>query len=321
MSISIIIPTFSRPKLLKKALESVVKSKDVKDFEIIVIDDSVDDSSAKNSKICKEFQPNCDIRYIKNKENKGANYCRNLGAKMSKKKYLAFLDDDDEFESCKLHYQLNTIQRENVVAVYCGVSLVFKEVLLTEITPSDEGDLTRKILFHENGLNAGSTLMIEKDVFLDIGGFDESLPRMQDWDFLINFFQKGYKISCLSIPLSKINTDFHFSTRSPEKTAIAVLYILSKYDKLLKSFSLQDRKKIKRINFRLVAVLFAAKLDVVNSLIWIKKAYGLHFYLKPRAYYILFSALNNRYQLKMRILYLYKLMLVFFKKRFCFGNS
>ena len=67
MSISIIIPTFSRPKLLVKALESVVKSKDVKDFEIIVIDDSVDDSSAKNSKICKEFQPNCDIRYIKNR--------------------------------------------------------------------------------------------------------------------------------------------------------------------------------------------------------------------------------------------------------------
>lgn len=94
--ITVLIPTYNRRKLLERALHSVVVQKG--DFEIIIIDDA---SSDNTEEFVREYQKNssANIIYLKHDKNKGVNAARNLGIQHATGKWIAFLDDDDEFFS------------------------------------------------------------------------------------------------------------------------------------------------------------------------------------------------------------------------------
>jgi len=87
MKISAIIPNYNKEKTIKKCIESIYR--EIKDIEIIIVDDFSKDNSVK---IIKKHFPN--VKLIVNKKNKGAAYCRNTGIKKSKGDYLFFIDSD-----------------------------------------------------------------------------------------------------------------------------------------------------------------------------------------------------------------------------------
>ena len=84
---SVIIPTYSRPKALLRTVKSVL-NQNFKNIEIIVVDDG-----SKISPIIDKKK----IKYVKLKKNYGVSIARNIGAKIAKGKFLAFLDDDDKW--------------------------------------------------------------------------------------------------------------------------------------------------------------------------------------------------------------------------------
>jgi|GEM_PF-5308590 len=91
MNISVLIPTYNRKNLLKRALESVLSQEDF--FEIIVVDDFSSDGT-------EEFMRGFDdprIIYLRQDKNRGVNATRNFGLKHTKGEWVVFLDDDDEF--------------------------------------------------------------------------------------------------------------------------------------------------------------------------------------------------------------------------------
>ncbi|HHU27715.1 TPA: glycosyltransferase family 2 protein [bacterium] len=91
MKVSIIIPHFNQYKKLFRLLDSIPQSEK---FEIIVIDDY--SNNLKKEEF--EFLVNNErIVFVRNKENKGAGYCRNIGIEMSTGDYLIFSDSDDYF--------------------------------------------------------------------------------------------------------------------------------------------------------------------------------------------------------------------------------
>lgn len=92
--ISVIIPTFKRPLLLKKALKSV-QDQDFKDLEIIVSDD---EPNSQSEKIVQEFiLRDKRIKYVKNTKYKhGPNGNKNNGLDHASGEFITFLDDDDE---------------------------------------------------------------------------------------------------------------------------------------------------------------------------------------------------------------------------------
>ena len=96
-SLTVIICTYNRQKLLKICLESLIKIKEsILPFDILVIDDG---SNYKLKRDFKDFIIKNNIIYKKNTTNKGLAYSRNHGIKLAKTKYILICDDDDAYIS------------------------------------------------------------------------------------------------------------------------------------------------------------------------------------------------------------------------------
>ncbi len=90
ISLSIIIPTYKRPELLKRCLMSVVKERG--DFEIFVIDDASNDTTEEVVRSLNDER----IVYLLQDKNRGVNAARNRAIGLSKSEWVFCLDDDDE---------------------------------------------------------------------------------------------------------------------------------------------------------------------------------------------------------------------------------
>jgi len=111
--VSVIIPTYNRPQLILKAIKSVL-NQTYQNFEIIVVDDGPNDETKKAIENLKESK----IKYIKIAENpeiiSAAARKRNIGVKNSSSdsKYIAFLDDDDEWLPRFLEETVNELEQK-----------------------------------------------------------------------------------------------------------------------------------------------------------------------------------------------------------------
>ncbi len=97
MKYSIITPTYKRPDLLKRCIESLL-SQEHKDWEMIIVNDSPDFDYADTEKYL-SYITDSRIKYFKNKENMGVNFSRNYALQniSESSDYTIFLDDDDFF--------------------------------------------------------------------------------------------------------------------------------------------------------------------------------------------------------------------------------
>ena len=102
--VSVIIPVHNRPKMLERAVVSVVRQT-FRNFECIVVDDASDEG--------KFISPCCDdvrIRSVRLSDHGGVSRARNIGVEQAKTSWIAFLDSDDEWLPKKLERQLGWAQ-------------------------------------------------------------------------------------------------------------------------------------------------------------------------------------------------------------------
>jgi len=215
--VSIIIPTYKRPDLLKKAITSVLIQKDVS-FEIIVVNDFNDDLKP----LINSFN-DVRINLLFNNRKKGANGARNTGILNSNGDYIAFLDDDDEWLPNKLVKQMDVLKEMDSSwgGAYCGFKFFEYDKWFIK-TNLKSGNLFTDLLTGKNECNAGSTLMVKKYIFNEIGLFDEKLQRHQDLEFLIRFFRK-YKLICIKEPLAIINSHTNIDANKAEENKLTFL--------------------------------------------------------------------------------------------------
>lgn len=187
--ISVIIPVYNRSAYLKKALDSVKSQVDVQ-IEIIVVDDN---STEDLSYIVNDYQ----CVYIKNEENKGAQYSRNKGAEISRYPYIALLDSDDIWHrNDKLKCQIETITKSNSISmVYTPLRLIDeKDKIISEARFDSKivpiVNPLNKIL-NKDFIGTYSSVLIRKRDFFAVGGCDEKLPARQDWDLWIRLAAQG----------------------------------------------------------------------------------------------------------------------------------
>ena len=105
--ISVIIPTYNSYKFLIQSIESVI-NQSYREWELIIIDDNSIDGTFK---ILDYYKKNKKIKCIKLLKNRGPAYCRNLGVKISKGKYISFLDSDDVWLKNKLKIQVKFMEK------------------------------------------------------------------------------------------------------------------------------------------------------------------------------------------------------------------
>ncbi len=121
-TVSVIIPTYNRAELLPRALDSV-RAQTFGDWEIVLVDDgSTDETETVAAKYSRILGP----RFVYyRQENQGASAARNRGLNLSRGRFLAFLDSDDEYLPRKLERQLALFElRPELGLVYSDYAYV-----------------------------------------------------------------------------------------------------------------------------------------------------------------------------------------------------
>lgn len=250
--VSVIIPTYKRSDMLGRAIDSVL-NQTYKLVEVIVVDDNNKESiyRKETEKIMEKYVLDSRVIYIKHKENKNGAVARNTGIKHSKGEYIAFLDDDDEFYPKKIQKQINRISElENTWAgVYCGCNLIVKGELFSKLINLSEGNLKKELLMMKNHIYGGSTLLVKKYILIELGGFDESFTRHQDWELLVRIFRK-YKIAFVNETLVNIYLDSDINRPNADNLQKVKDKFLQEFDKDIKEFDHKTQCKIYKAHFQ-----------------------------------------------------------------------
>lgn len=197
--VSVIVPTYNRPTMLKDAIQSVLDQA-FQDFEIIVINDAGQDVSS----VVQAFNTP-KIYYLSHDTNKGLAATRNTGLRAAKGKYIAYLDDDDIYYSNHLQTLVNFLEGSKYRVAYSDAYRNLKNIVNGKVLKEDKEviysvNFDREKLLVDNYLPV-LCLMHEKECLKHTGLFDESLPRHEDWDLWIRLsrsydFMHIPKITC-----------------------------------------------------------------------------------------------------------------------------
>lgn len=183
--ISIIIPCYNAGKFLPDAIESVKKYHGKYTCEIIIIDDGSTD--AETLRILDKYSEKSDITIL-HQENQGAAAARNAGCKIAKGRYLHFLDSDNKTTSDYIQKAVDFLNTNPEFAVYYGKPIFFGD---NSRPGFKTGPFNIDKLLITNYIDMCS--FVRKSAFDQVGGFDESLPRMQDWDLWLSLYEKKLK--------------------------------------------------------------------------------------------------------------------------------
>ena len=187
--VSVVIATYRRPQLVVRAVRSAL-NQGLREIEVIVVDDASCDDTAQQVRALNDER----VRYVRHESNRGLPASRNTGIRMARGRYIAFLDDDDEWLTDKTKKQLRYIEQADVDAVV-GMGLIDGK------TPSDRhfrNEVTLSDL--RRGNKWGSCTLFVKAAVIEDVMFDETLNVGEDWDVFIRIAKK-YRIGCLNEPL------------------------------------------------------------------------------------------------------------------------
>lgn len=184
--VSVIIPTYNRKALLPRAMRSVL-AQSMTDLELIVVDDGSQNSCAD---VVESFS-DPRAHYVRHPRNRGLPAARNTGIRVARGRYIAFLDDDDQWVSHKLARQLQLMPQ--VDAVLCAARLSNGRLRRFPRAVITAADLRRGNPFDPSGLVVSAGL-------LRATGFDETLRVGEDWDAFIRLAQGG-RIAYVPEPL------------------------------------------------------------------------------------------------------------------------
>lgn len=227
--ISIIIPTHNRSDLLQNAIRSVI-NQTYQDIEVIVVDDA---SIYDNKSFIDSFDSR--IIYYRYETNQGGNVCRNKGVKLSSGEFVAFLDDDDTWKPDKLQKQISLIQAKEIDLCYTGKSINMVGENLQVLSrrysfAKPKYSNLKKSIMRNNFIGTTSSIIIKKEKFLKVGGFDVNMSALQDYDFYIRFIHAGFNVVGIDEGLVDyfIYKKKNAISKSMEKKLYAVFNIIKK---------------------------------------------------------------------------------------------
>ena len=225
------MPTRNRSEVLARSVSSVQRQS-MTDWELIVVNDASTDDTADvlSAAVARDTR----IRPLHLETRVGAAKARNLGIDASAGQLIAFIDDDDEWLGDRLEHGAAALHEagpaaglvhgpfievdgkggERVVGEYCAPA----------------GQALADLL---SGNRLGhSTVMVRAEQARAVGGFDDRLPRLQDWDLWLRLAART-RFRCVTKPLVRVHlTRGSISTRT-DALAEACELMSAKYRNIL----------------------------------------------------------------------------------------
>jgi glycosyltransferase involved in cell wall biosynthesis len=199
--VTVIIPTWNRKELLAEAVGSVVEQS-FRDYEIIIVDDGSTDGT---KEFCEDFAEQFGaekLRYL------GIPHCgkpgavRNRGAEKARGCFLAFLDSDDLWTPEKLQLQVDwLVANPDIKFLHTREKWLRQGKVVSQ----------RKMKFQREGwvfkdalqkcTIGPSTVMIERSLYEETGGFREDLEIAEDYEYWLRVTSR-FPVGYLDVPLT-----------------------------------------------------------------------------------------------------------------------
>ena len=189
LDVSVVIPTRNRWELLQRGLSTVLAQESVA-VEAIVVDDGSDTPAPAS-----ELLADARVRLLRNETPRRPAGARNRGVEVAVGTWIAFMDDDDFWSPAKLRLQLEAASHAQADLVYCSAVIVDPdlEALRIEHAPAP-AEVRSSIRTHST--IPSSSLIARAELVRAVGGFDERLRMVDDWDMWIRLVESGVVAAC-----------------------------------------------------------------------------------------------------------------------------
>jgi glycosyltransferase involved in cell wall biosynthesis len=195
MNFSIVIPTYNRPELLEKLVNSILNlDYDKDDFEVIIIDDG---STNNAINLTQKYQKSFNLRYYFQK-NSGPSSARNTGIDIARGEYICFLDDDcipprDWLK--KIHAIITETRADGI----CGISTDRTGNIFSTTSQFISNFLLKELnnYYKMPVFVMSNNLIYKREIFNKIDKFNLLFSRPGGEDRELNFriIEKGYKVT------------------------------------------------------------------------------------------------------------------------------
>lgn len=186
--VSVVIPTYNRMPLVIEAIDSVI-AQTYNNWELVIVDDGSTDGTAEAVRKIKDSR----ISINTLTHTGDISDLRNAGAEKSKGDWLAFLDSDDLWLPQKLELQMETLVKEQKRWVYGLYKYINKNGTIYESAEKFApfaGPIVKEIIMAKTGITICS-IIVEKKLFNEIGGFSSHLKFKEDYEFFLRLAWKA----------------------------------------------------------------------------------------------------------------------------------
>jgi glycosyltransferase involved in cell wall biosynthesis len=214
-TVSVVLPVFNGELSIGRAVQSVLRQT-MSDLELVVVDDG---SADRTSTVVSRYSE-ARLKLVELANNLGTSAARNTGISLARGEYIAFLDSDDEWLPDKLERQVGTIQAAPATTGISTTGFRIHRVVggcYQDTIPDPHGDWQRQQMTM-CALGPGSTLMVKRDVFPQVGMFDVALRRFEDWDWMIRCLAVCDIVICPNV-LAVLHVDRRPSVRVVQRSA------------------------------------------------------------------------------------------------------
>lgn len=220
--VSVVLPTRNRVQLLRAAVQTVLEQT-WEELELLVVDDASTDGTAEY--IEAQRQADARVRYIRFDRRRGAAAARNAGIAESRGAYVVFQDDDCVWTPDRVSIQVGALE-----AAGPAVGFAYSPAESVEL------DGTRRIVgaqFPGDKYRGPWTIgtwgvTVRREPLLRVGGFDETLPRLQDFDLWVRLLVETQYIFVPRVLIRTVRVQGGIST-STEALLEAVRILARKY--------------------------------------------------------------------------------------------
>lgn len=172
---------YNRIDLLRRAVRSVLRQT-FSEFELLIVDDGSTDDLAGAIESFEDPR----VVLIRHEVNRGVAAARNTGIRNARGKYVAFLDSDDVWLPQKLQRQLQFMETAGSdIRLSCTAYKLIDRYDRTVESRHSPARITQKQMAFGCRLSPGSTMIAERSLFETVGPMDETLIRLEDWDWLL----------------------------------------------------------------------------------------------------------------------------------------
>ena len=208
--VSVLLSTYNSEETLGESIDSLL-NQTYKNLEILISDDGSIDSTIE---ICKKFQLKDErILLFSNKKNIGLTKSLNNLAQKASGSLIARHDADDISLPDRIEEQIQFMNKKRLDAVTTR-SLVKQN---NKKRPGISFYIPDKLLINRKNPFIHGTLIIKKNVFQEIGYYDERFYYAQDYKLFYDLLNKGYKVKTLNKALYILNTENNISSENLEK--------------------------------------------------------------------------------------------------------